>query len=231
VLDRLIGDGWLPERAVVCAITGFGQTGPRAQQVGHDLNYLGYAGALADTAPALPPVQAADLAAGSLAAALAIVAALLERERSGRGTRVDVSMTHGSHALVAHRLGGEPLPRLLTGGLACYRVYATADGRWLTIAALERRFFERLCELVGLPELSPRQYDAGAQEELAARLAERIAGRPLAAWLALLDGEEVCAGPVLSLDEAAAELGAEPPLGAPARLGEHTEQWREELAR
>jgi crotonobetainyl-CoA:carnitine CoA-transferase CaiB-like acyl-CoA transferase len=207
VLDRLLGEEWLPERTVLCSITGFGRTGPRAQQVGHDLNYLGYAGVLADTAPAVPPVQPADLAAGSLAAALAIVAALLDRGRTGRGARLDVSMTHGSHDLVAHRLGGEPVPRMLTGGLACYRIYATADGRWLTVGALEPRFFARLCELLGLDELPPRQYDADAQDELAARLAARIAERPLADWLALLDGEEVCAGPVLSLEEAAAELG------------------------
>src|SRR5581483_5467385 len=162
---------------------------------------------LADVAPALPPVQVADLCAGSLGAVTEILAALLERERTGRGRRLEISMTHGSHRLAAHRLGGEPIPKLLTGGLACYRVYATADGRWLTVGALEPRFFRRLCELVGEPELAARQLEPDAQDELAERLGARIAERPLAAWLELLDGEDVCAGPVLSLAEAAAELG------------------------
>ena len=88
-----------------------------------------------------------------------VLAALLERERTGSGARIVVSMTHGSHDLVAHRLGGEPVPRMLTGGLACYRIYATADGRHLTVGALEPKFFARLCELLGRPELAERQYE------------------------------------------------------------------------
>src|SRR5262249_57749274 len=139
---------------------------------GRALNFRGWAGGLWDTAPALPPVPIADCAAGALGAVTKILAALLERGRTGRGSHIVVSMTHGSHDLVAHRLGGEPVPRMLTGGLACYRIYATADGRWLTVGALEPRFFARLCELLGLGDLSPRQYEPDAQEELAARLAQ-----------------------------------------------------------
>src|SRR5437867_3781707 len=150
-----VGPADVPERVVYCSITGFGE-GPRAGQAGHDLNYLGYAGVLADTAPALPPVQIADLAAGGLGAVAQILAALLERERTGRGRHIVVSMTHGSHRLVSHRAAGDPVPQMLTGGLACYRLYATADGRWLTVAALEPKFFRRLCELIGRPELGQR---------------------------------------------------------------------------
>ncbi len=153
VAERLgVGPSALPDSVVYCSLTGFGSDGPHAGRAGHDLNYLGWAGALADTAPTNPPVQAADLAAGGLAAVNAVLAGLLARTRDGRGRHVVVSMTHGSHDLVAHRLGGEPVPRLLTGGLACYRVYETADGRWLTVGALEPRFFERLCTLLGRPE-------------------------------------------------------------------------------
>jgi crotonobetainyl-CoA:carnitine CoA-transferase CaiB-like acyl-CoA transferase len=189
------------ERTIVCSITGFGAEGPRALQAGHDLNYLGYAGALADTAPAVPPVQVADLAAGAQGAVIQVLAALLERARTGRGSRIVVSMTHGSHALVAHRLGGDPVPRMLTGGIACYRVYATADGRWLTVAALEPKFWRRLCELVERPELVERAFEPELPE-----LDALFRTRTLREWLDLLEGEDTCVGPVLSLDEAAAEL-------------------------
>jgi crotonobetainyl-CoA:carnitine CoA-transferase CaiB-like acyl-CoA transferase len=211
------------ERTVWCSLTGFGLGGRHEQRVGHDLNYLGWAGGLADTAPAPSPVQVADLAAGALSAVSEILAALLERERTGRGRRVVVSMTHGSHRLVAHRLGGDPVPRLLTGGVACYRTYPTADGRFLTVAALEPRFWQRLCEVLGHEEWTNRAFEPELPE-----LASLLASRPLAAWLELFDGEEVCVGPVATLEEAAAEFGS-PPEGRAPELGEHTAAWREEL--
>jgi alpha-methylacyl-CoA racemase len=202
-----VGPNGLPESVVYCSITGFGLGGRHEQRAGHDLNYLGWAGLLADTAPALPPTQIADLAAGSLTAVNRILAALLEREKTGRGARIVVSMTHGAHHFAAHRLGGDPIPRLLTGGLASYGVYETADGRYLTVAALEEKFFRRLCELLGRPELADRQFDPEAQVELADVLAASFRDRPLAEWLELFDGEDVAVGPVATLDEAAAEFG------------------------
>jgi crotonobetainyl-CoA:carnitine CoA-transferase CaiB-like acyl-CoA transferase len=186
---------------VYCSFTGFG---PGDLTAGHDLNYQGWAGLLADTAPTIPPVQVADLGAAQRAVA-EILAALLERERTGRGRHLVVSLTHSAHELASHRLGGEPFPRLLTGGLACYRIYATADDRHLTVAALEPRFFRRLCELIGRPELAERQWDA-EQEPLAAELDEVFAAHPLAAWLELFEGEDVSVGPVATLDEAATRL-------------------------
>ncbi len=243
VAERLgVGPAAAPEHAVYCSITGFGH-GPRAGQAGHDLNYMGYAGALADTAPAVPPVQAADLAAGALQAVTEILAALLELGRTGRGARLVVSMTEGAHQLVSHRLGGEPVPRLLTGGAACYGIYETADGRFLTVAALEPKFWRRLCELVEREDLVNRAFEPNVPE-----LRETIAARTLAEWLERFDGEDVCAGPVLTLEEAASELaspvlkqhdrglspghdrGLSPvvpdlPPAAPA-LGEQTEVWR-----
>jgi alpha-methylacyl-CoA racemase len=197
-----VGPDDLPERVVYCSITGFGLGGRHERRAGHDLNYLGWAGVLDDTAPALPPVQVADLAAGALEAVVEILGALLERERTDRGGHVVVSMTHGSHRLAAHRLGGEPVPRMLTGGAACYRIYRTADGRWLTVAALEPKFWLRLVELVGLPHLGPRQWEPRLPE-----LEARIRERPLIEWLELFEGEDVCAGPVSTLEEAAAEFG------------------------
>ena len=219
VAERLgIGPSALPESVVYCSLTGFGAEGPHAARAGHDLNYMGYAGVLADTAPGLPPVQIADLGAGALAAVAEILAALLERGRTGRGRHLVVSMTHGAHRFAAHRLGGEPSPRLLTGGLARYRIYETADGRFLTVAALEPKFFRRFCELLELPEVD----DAEA-------FAARIRSKTLADWLELFDQEDVAVGPVATLEEAAREFAYEPPSGGAPLLGEHTRAWRAEL--
>jgi alpha-methylacyl-CoA racemase len=206
VAERLgVGPDDARADAVYCSITGFGLGGRHEQRAGHDLNYLGWAGALWDTAPALPPLQIADFAAGALGAVTKILAALLARDRTGKGGHVVVSMTHGSHRLVAHRLGGDGVPRMLTGGLASYRIYETADGRHLTVAPLEPVFFRRLTELLGRPELAERQFDAD-QEALAAELAAIFAARPLAEWVELFDKEDVCVGPVATIVEAATDL-------------------------
>ena len=200
VLERLGID--LSPEVILCSITGFGATGRHAADAGHDLNYLGYAGVLADTAPALPPVQIADLCAGAQGAVIEILAALFERARSGHGARIVVSMTNGAHRFAAHRLRGEPLPRLLTGGAACYRIYETSDGRHVTVAALEPKFWNRLCELLGRPDLVGRGFEPRLPE-----LEQLFRTRPLREWLDLLEGHDTCVGPVLTLAEAAAELG------------------------
>jgi alpha-methylacyl-CoA racemase len=208
-----VGPESVPASVVYCSITGFGADDRRA---GHDLNYLGWAGALEPTAPAMPPLPVADLAAGALTAVARILAALLERRRTGRGARLVVSMTHESHRLA--QFAGP-----LTGSLACYRIYVCADGRYLTVAALEPHFWRRLCELLERPELVRRANDAHSELE------EIFRQRPLAAWLELFDGEDVCAGPVATLAEASPTFGApKPPARAPT-LGEHTETWRAEL--
>jgi crotonobetainyl-CoA:carnitine CoA-transferase CaiB-like acyl-CoA transferase len=216
-----VGPGDAAATAVYCSITGFGVGNRHEQRAGHDLNYLGWAGVLEPTGRSLPPVPAADLAAGALGAVTAILAALLARAGTGEGSHVVVSMTHASHALA-------PRTPVLTQGYACYSVYETGDGRRLTVGALEPKFFARLCELVGRPELAQRQYDAD-QGALRAELAAVFASRPLADWLGLLDGEDVCVGPVASLAEAAADLGIAAATEAPA-LGAHTDAWRAELA-
>ncbi len=191
----------LPETAILCSITGFGAGGRRALQAGHDLNYVGYSGALADTAPAMPPVQIADLAAGGQGAVIAVLGALLERARTGRGTRLVVSMTHGAHRLVSHRSSEDAVPRLLTGGVACYRIYETSDGRHLTVAGLEPRFWRRLCELIERPDFVDRAFEPELPE-----LAALFRTRPLHDWLVLLEQEDTCVGPVSTLEEAAREL-------------------------
>jgi alpha-methylacyl-CoA racemase len=226
VAERLgIGASDVPASVVYCSITGFGAGDTRA---GHDLNYAGWAGLLADTAPALPPIQIADLAGGALYGVIEILAALLERERTGRGGHLHISMTHNAHRLAAHRLRGEP-ERTLTGALACYRIYETADGRFLTITPVEPKFWRRLCELIERPDLIERHYEAD-QEALAAELAAVFSSQPLAHWLQLFEGEDVMAGPVSTLSEAAAWLNEPADDRRAPALGEHTELWRSELA-
>jgi crotonobetainyl-CoA:carnitine CoA-transferase CaiB-like acyl-CoA transferase len=129
-------------------------------------------------------------------------------------------MTHGAHKLLSRA-------PVLTDGFACYAMYACADDRWLTVGALEPKFFTRVCELVGRPELVERQYDAD-QSPVKSTLAAVFSARPLEHWLALFDGEDVCVGPVATPAEAASEFGS-PALGAAPALGEHTAAWRREL--
>lgn len=200
-------------RTVWVSLTGFGTGNRHERRAGHDLNYLGWAGVLAATAPALPPLPVADYV-GAYAAVRDVLAALLERAQTGRGARIAVSMTHEAAQLVA--------PPLLTGAVACYRIYATADGRWLTVAALEPKFWRRLCELVELPELAERAFEPRLPE-----LERAFAARPLAEWLQLFDGEDVCAGPVATPSEAADFR--QNPRGRAPEPGEHTEAWRREL--
>jgi alpha-methylacyl-CoA racemase len=228
VAERLgLGPGDVPDSTVCCSITGFGDHARHRSRAGHDVNYLGWAGALEDTAPHLPPVQIADLAAGALGAVTKILASLLEQQRTGRGARLVVSMTHRSHDLVAHRLGGDPIERLLTGGLACYRLYETSDGRHVTVGALEPKFFERLCGLLNRPDLAERQF-AADQEALAGELATLFGAETLAGWLERFGEEDVCVGPVWSREEAAAEFGS-PVRLEEVPLGAHTNAWRQEL--
>lgn len=214
VAERLgVGADDVPDTTVYCSITGFGAGDLRA---GHDLNYMGWAGALEATAPAMPPLPVADLAAGALTAVTRILAALLERGRTGHGARIVVSMTHEAHELA--QFAGP-----LTGALACYRIYETSDGRHLTIAALEPHFWRRLCELLERPDLLPHAHDAHAELE------EIVRSRTLGEWLELFDGEDVCAGPVATLTDAAATYGRSAPDTPAPALGEHTAAWRAEL--
>jgi crotonobetainyl-CoA:carnitine CoA-transferase CaiB-like acyl-CoA transferase len=213
VADRLgVGTEAVPPSCVYCSITGFGIGNENERTAGHDLNYLGWAGVLEPTAPALPPVQAADLAAGALGAVVEILGALV----AGHGGHIVVSMTHNAYKL-------RSLAPVLTGGFPCYAMYETADGRHLTVGALEPKFFARLCELLGHPEWAERQLDVTLRDELA----ETFVQKRLADWLALFRGEDVCVGPVATRAEAA--LFAPPAHGEAAPLGAHTAAWRAEL--
>jgi alpha-methylacyl-CoA racemase len=216
VLDRL-GVGYERLRAenprlVYCAITGYGQEGPDRDRPGHDLNYLARGGLLGLSGPAGgPPVpaacQIADVGGGALMAAFGILAALHERERSGEGQLVDVSMTRGAQswlAMVAARyFAGGAVPRRgeleLAGGLACYRPYACADG-WVALGALEPKFWQALCRGLGRDDLLERHLDPAVAGELEAI----FAARTRAEWAAFDDEHGCCLEPVLDLDEALA---------------------------
>jgi alpha-methylacyl-CoA racemase len=216
VLDRL-GVGYERLRAenpglVYCAITGHGQDGPDRDRPGHDLDYLARNGILGLSGrPGGPPVpaavQIADVAGGALMAAFGILAALRERDRSGEGQLVDVSMTRGSQSLLAmvaarHFADGQvPLRGALelAGGLPCYRPYACADG-WVAFGALEPKFWHAFCAGVGRDDLRDRQLDPRVADELEAIFATRTRAQ----WAAFDDEHRCCLEPVLELDEALA---------------------------
>jgi alpha-methylacyl-CoA racemase len=250
VLDRL-DCGYEAMRAVnpgivVCAISGYGQDSPLRERSGHDLNYLGLTGLLGltgerDGPPVQPAGQIADLGGGAQMAAFGILAALRERDRSGEGQLVDVSMADGALSwltMVAarHLADGAP-PRRggleLGGALLCYRPYPCADG-WITIGALEPKFWLEFCRGVGREDLVEHQFDPPGSD--AHREVEAIvAARPRAEWEAFAAEHDCCLEPVLELEEAlgsdhvrAREMvveidqpGAERPvrqLGVPVRL-------------
>ncbi len=206
---------------VYCSTSGYGQTGPYAQWAGHDLDYLAIAGYLdcsgrrADGGPALPGATLADSAGGGMHAALAILAALLRRARTGRGEHLDVSVADGVLALMALHAdehlatGAEPGPGsgLLTGRYACYDVYRCADDRWLAVAAIEPAFFANLCRRLDLERWLPHQLDDERQDELRSDLAAAFAERDRDAWVAELGPGDACVAPVLSVGEACKDAG------------------------
>jgi crotonobetainyl-CoA:carnitine CoA-transferase CaiB-like acyl-CoA transferase len=268
VMDRL-GVGYEALRArnpkiILCSISGYGQTGPMRGRAGHDINYLGLGGVLAmggerDGAPAIPGVQIADLAGGALWAVSGICAALFGRDKTGEGEHIDISMTEGAMALLAPHFGyldagAGDLTRgrnLLNGGWACYGVYRTADDRWLSVGAIEPKFWLAFNAAIGreasLADLGP---DPEVQERVRGELAEIISAKTRDEWAELLAGVDCCVEPIYEADEIAGhplhqarevfftqtderagEIAAmRMPIGEPAgsriapRLGEHTDE-------
>ncbi len=217
VLDRL-GCGYEALREanpgiVYCAITGYGQTGPFTARAGHDMNYLALNGLLGLTGerggrPVQPAGQIADLGGGALMAAFGVLAALWERERSGQGQLVDVSMTDGSLAwlcmVAAQYLCDRQVPERgglpLAGAYACYFPYEAADG-WVACAALEPKFWRNFCEGVGRPDLIERQFATPGSPEWEP-IAEVFRARTREEWRAFNDEHDAMIEPVLDLDEA-----------------------------
>lgn len=216
VLDRLgVGYEQLAEvnpALVYCAITGYGQDGSKRDSAGHDQNYLALNGILGlsgshDGPPAMAGVQIADLAGGALPAAFAILAALHEARRSGKGQMVDMSMTDGSLSLLAMVAGkylrdGERPKRggeALTGAFLCYMPYEASDG-WVSCGALEPKFWAALCNGVGRPDLIESQYESPGSDAWS-EVAAIFRGRSRAEWQHFNEEHDCCIEPVLELDE------------------------------
>lgn len=201
---------------VYASISGYGQAGPRAKLAGHDINYLGYAGVLDQTGarggpPALSNLQIADLLGGALTAAVAILGAVVGALRTGRGRSIDVAMAdatlaHNIFALHALEQEGDTAPRgedLLTGGVPCYGVYPTKDGRWLAVGALEAKFWRELCATVGRNDFVDGGLATGERGERVRRDLEQVfSTRTLAEWVAAFEGVDACVTPVATLGEA-----------------------------
>ncbi len=221
VADRL-GVGYadasrVNERIIYCSTSGYGKTGPAAGWAGHDLDYLAFGGFLHmsgrrdDGGPALPGASIADAAAGGMQAAIAILAALLRRTRTGRGECLDVSVAEGVLSLMALLVdehlatGVEPGPGhdVLSGRYACYGVYATSDQKWLAVAAIEAAFWANLCRALGLERWIAHQYDDAHQERIRADLSTRFLARERDSWVAELAPADTCVAPVLSVAELA----------------------------
>ena len=243
-------------RLVYCSLSGYGQSGPYRDRAGHDLNYVAVGGALElngeeDGPPVPPGVPVADLS-GAMLAAIAILAALLGRQRTGEGMYLDISLLDGviswitplalgpyfAQGVVPQR-GRMPL----AGGLPCFNVYPTADGRYITLAALEPHFWRRFCETVGREAWVPRQFDPTLKTELR----DLFRQRTLEEWKALFGTVDACVEPVQNVEEVLAHpqvrqrghvrleegrpVGMAPPFvfvprerpPAPA-LGEHTRE-------
>jgi alpha-methylacyl-CoA racemase len=203
-------------RLVFGRMTGFGQTGPLAQAAGHDLNYIALSGALHAIGPRggkpLPPLNlVGDYGGGALYLAFGVMAALFERQRSGRGQVVDAAMVDGAASLMSIFYGlqaggawGEPRgENLLDGGAPFYDTYETADGRFVALAALEPKFFATLVQRLGLDErFVKRQYDRRLWPEMREAIAAAVRLKTRDAWCDALEGSDACFAPVLSMHEA-----------------------------
>jgi alpha-methylacyl-CoA racemase len=241
VVDRL-GIGYGVVRAVnpgivYCSTSGYGQTGPAARRAGHDLNYLAASGYLhmsertAEGRPPLPGATVADIAAGGLHAAAAVLAALVGRGRTGEGVHLDVSVADGvlwmlSLYIDEYLATGEvpgPGHYVLTGRYACYDVYPAGDGGWLAVGAIEPVFWANLCRLLGLDQWIDHQTDDAVQDEIRADIRAALAVKGRDEWVAVLADADTCVAPVLDIVEVVADpqivargavVEAHPPGGA-----------------
>lgn len=221
VLERLgLGYEQLREmnpKLIYCAISGYGQDGPYRLRAGHDLNYAGYAGLLhynrgPNGEPAMPATQLGDLAGGSYMAVIGILTALVGRGQTGQGRKIDVSMTEGVMSLLPLvasaylNTGKAPQPghSTLDGGLPCYNIYETKDGKHVTLAALEPKFWHTFCTHVGHLELLPFHMPVGPGEREQAMdiLRTIFKTKTRDEWMTELADIDTCVGPVYSIDEA-----------------------------
>lgn len=241
-------------RIVYCSLSGYGQSGPYRDRAGHDLNYIALTGLLAangaaDGSPIPPAAQIADLSGGMLAA-ISILAALFGREKTGSGQYLDVSLFESALSWSGTLIGGSFAAGMniergklqLNGGMACYNVYETRDGQFITLGAIEAHFWAAFCKAVRREDLNARQYDFDAIPEVAAIFKSRTRDE----WLALFKTLDACIEPVRDFGEVfhdphvkhrglIANIGNIPQVGSvfvfterrnapPPRLGQHTRE-------
>ena len=200
-------------RIICCSISGFGQTGPYANLVGHDINYIAIGGALGVTGrpgqpPAIPVNLLADFAGGGLTAAFAICLAIIAREKTGRGQYIDVGMSDGVLSLITSAFShyfstGQPIrpgEYLLNGAAPFYNTYRCSDGRWFSIGSIEPHFWENLCRVLGTEDLLPHQFDQPKWPEMIERFAGIFATKTADEWMAILSQYDICAAPVLEME-------------------------------
>jgi len=201
------------ERLIYCALSGYGATGPINKKAAHDINIVSLAGVAdltgtKDSIPALSAVQLGGVG-GSLFATIAIIMALYKRQNTGRGQYCDISMMDALISLMAYTLadwsGWGTLPQrgagLLTGGFACYQVYETSDNRYLSLGAVEEKFWKEFCQRINKPEYIPIQLEPAYQEEMINGIREVIKNKTQAEWIQYFADTDICLTPVLNLDE------------------------------
>lgn len=204
----------LNEGLIYCAITGYGLTGPMRDTAGHDLNYLNLAGITGmngarEGKPAICGAQIADIAGGTLYAAIGILLALSSRGRTGQGQLVDMAMLDGSVSLLAYTLGEWSgwgrLPVMgddvLTGGYAFYQIYQTGDGKWASLGAVEEKFFAEFCQRIGRPQYAALQWDKERQPEIIADIQSIMLQKNRDEWVDFMAGADICFTPVLTMEE------------------------------
>ena len=200
-------------RLIYCSITGWGQTGPKSTEPGHDLNFMAETGILglsvgSEGAPILPPVLAGDIAGGTYPALVNILLALLQREKTGEGRHIDISMSENLLPFIYWALGNAqafgrwPVPggETVTGDTPRYQIYKTKDGRHLACAALEEKFWANFTEVIGLA--SELRHEGAEPAAVKAAVAGKIAMRSAADWKKAFSGIDVCCSIVASLEEA-----------------------------
>jgi len=201
-------------RLIYCALSGYGQTGPYAERAGHDLNYASLGGAIGvtgtpDGGPAIPLNLIADFAAGGLHAAFAICAALVYRATSGRGQHIDLAMSDGVLSLMTWPMSYffatghpvEPGSWLFNGGAPWYNVYQCADQKWISVAALEPRFYAALCTGLNCPQWIPDQFTLPLYSEMLEYYRATFATKSRAEWVELFDQHDACVMPVFAMEE------------------------------
>jgi crotonobetainyl-CoA:carnitine CoA-transferase CaiB-like acyl-CoA transferase len=219
VMDRLgIGYEELKKRnprIIFCSLSGYGQDGPYQERSGHDINYMGLGGVLGligqkDAPPVIPGVQMADLGAGGMMSAIAILAAIIHREKTGEGQHLDVSMLDGVISWLSIHAGkyfmdGE-LPKrgemYLTGRYACYHVYETKDGRYMSLGALEPKFWGNFCETIARRDLIYKQYVEGEERDrLIEEVQKILRTKTQKEWVDVFKNADACCEPILNLEE------------------------------